>query len=137
MLTGKLTSTGDIDKKDFRLMAPRFQEEAFAKVRKPAELVLGLLCCWQQALGFPSKHWTMSVMWMGGLTWARGFLCCWHTAPEPRQPQKADREQSTRPLHGGAHSLQHCFQPCAFPARWDPDLGEHEGVDMVSPWPAA
>ena len=44
MLTGKLTSTGDIDKKDFRLMAPRFQEEAFAKVRKPATLLLGPLC---------------------------------------------------------------------------------------------
>ena len=52
MLTGTIRSTSDIDKKDFRSMAPRFQREALAKVRKAAELQLGLLCCCQRALGY-------------------------------------------------------------------------------------
>ena len=33
-------------------MAPRFQGEALAKVRKAAKLQLGLLCCCQRALGY-------------------------------------------------------------------------------------
>ena len=54
MLTGTITSTGDFDKKDFRAIAPRFQEEALAKVRVAARLLLGLLCCCRRAPWVPT-----------------------------------------------------------------------------------
>ena len=70
MLTGTIKSTSDIDKKDFRSMAPRFQEEALAKVSKAATLLLGLLCCCQRALAFWQESLNKVSHVNGRLSWA-------------------------------------------------------------------
>ena len=82
----------------------RFQEEALAKVSKAARLLLGLLSCWQRAVGSQQEgigqgqscKWKVRVGLVG--------LCI--AAGQRRRPQIADRNHCTRP--GVAVTLQRC-----------------------------
>ena len=58
-------------------MSPRFQEEALTKVSKAARLLLGLLCCWQRAVGSQQEgigHGQSCGR--EGLSWAGRSLHC-------------------------------------------------------------